>query len=90
MYFTGYLLSATNFNALDRKRTDNNFDLTALARHTASATQDIEFGLARKVRAPNLYRRSSAAGVGQGHTSAADASRRDCDIMSQSRRRSLA
>ncbi|HEX6735349.1 MAG TPA: TonB-dependent receptor, partial [Azonexus sp.] len=48
---------AANFNAADRSQTDHNVDVTALARWTASATQDIEFGLARKVRSPNLYER---------------------------------
>jgi iron complex outermembrane receptor protein len=45
------------FNALNRSKTDNNWDMTALAKYTASAMQDIEFGFARKVRSPNLYER---------------------------------
>lgn len=45
------------FNALNRNRTDNNVDLTALARYQYSDTLDIEMGLARKVRSPNLYER---------------------------------
>jgi iron complex outermembrane recepter protein len=48
---------ADAFNARDRKRTDNNWDFTALARHTIDATRDIEFGFARKVRSPSLYER---------------------------------
>ncbi|PKO43568.1 MAG: TonB-dependent receptor [Betaproteobacteria bacterium HGW-Betaproteobacteria-4] len=48
---------ATAFNALDRQRDDDNVDLTALARYTPSTTTDIEFGVARKVRSPNLYER---------------------------------
>jgi len=59
MYYAGYLLSATNFNALDRKRTDSNLDLTALARHTPDASRSVEFGYARKTRSPNLYERYS-------------------------------
>jgi iron complex outermembrane receptor protein len=59
MYYAGYLLSATNFNALDRKRTDNNLDLTALARHTPDSNRMFEFGYARKTRSPNLYERYS-------------------------------
>ncbi len=59
MYYQGYLKSATDFNALDRKRTDHNFDLTALARNTPDANRDYEFGFARKVRSPNLYERYS-------------------------------
>ncbi|MCL2523197.1 MAG: TonB-dependent receptor [Betaproteobacteria bacterium] len=48
---------AANFNNSDRSQTDHNIDLTALARWTLSPQQDIEFGLARKVRSPNLYER---------------------------------
>lgn len=48
---------ATAFNARNRAKTDNNWDLTALARYTPSTTQDIEFGFAHKVRSPNLYER---------------------------------
>jgi iron complex outermembrane receptor protein len=52
-----YLADATAFNAADRNRTDNNLDLTTLARYTASSTQTVEFGFARKTRSPNLYER---------------------------------
>ena len=48
---------AAAFNAQDRQRTDNNWNLTALARYTPSETADLEFGVARKVRSPNLYER---------------------------------
>ena len=48
---------AAAFNAADRQRTDNNWDLTALARYTPNVHGDIEFGFARKVRSPNLYQR---------------------------------
>ncbi len=48
---------AASFNNADRGRTDNNWDLTALARYTASANHDVELGVARKVRSPNLYER---------------------------------
>lgn len=48
---------AVAFNRADRSKTDNNWNLTALARYTPSATGDIEFGVARKVRSPNLYER---------------------------------
>jgi iron complex outermembrane receptor protein len=48
--------SAT-FNATDHKKTDNNWDVTALGRYAANANTDIEFGFARKVRSPNLYER---------------------------------
>jgi iron complex outermembrane receptor protein len=59
MYYTGYLLSATAFNALDRERTDNNLDLTAIVRHTPGETSTYELGFARKTRSPNLYERYS-------------------------------
>jgi iron complex outermembrane recepter protein len=48
---------ANAFNARNHERTDNNVDLTALARYTLNATGDVEFGFARKVRSPNLYER---------------------------------
>lgn len=60
----GYSTTAVNqttdanaFNARDRKRTDNNWDLTALARYTVNPNYDVEFGFARKTRSPNLYER---------------------------------
>ena len=48
---------SSNFNALDHHATDNNVDLTALAKYTANANYDIEFGFAHKVRSPNVYER---------------------------------
>ena len=48
---------AANFNNADRNKTDNNWDMTALARYTVDTMQDIEFGFARKLRSPNLYER---------------------------------
>nr|WP_154717453.1 TonB-dependent receptor [Sterolibacterium denitrificans] len=48
---------ASAFNNANRSKTDHNWDLAALARHTVDATQEIEFGYARKVRSPNLYER---------------------------------
>ena len=50
---------AANFNNANRDKTDNNWDLSALARYTANANNDIEFGFAHKVRSPNLYERYS-------------------------------
>lgn len=50
---------ADAFNARERKRNDNNWDFTALARYTRDATLDVEFGFARKVRSPSLYERYS-------------------------------
>ena len=51
------LRDSTAFNALDHQKTDNNLDLTALAHYTANESKDIEFGLAHKVRSPNVYER---------------------------------
>ncbi len=48
---------AANFNNADRSRTDNNWDMTALARYTPDVTRDIEFGFAHKTRSPNLHER---------------------------------
>jgi iron complex outermembrane receptor protein len=48
---------AVAFNNAERRKTDHNLDLTALARYTVDTTKEIEFGLARKVRSPNLYER---------------------------------
>jgi iron complex outermembrane recepter protein len=48
---------STAFNASNRKQTDHNWDLTALARYKHDPQLDIEFGVARKVRTPNLYER---------------------------------
>ena len=47
----------TNFNALNRARTDYNFDGTALARYDANANTTEEFGIAHKTRSPNVYER---------------------------------
>ena len=59
---------AVAFNNADRSKTDNNWNLTALARYTPAETHDVEFGFARKVRSPNLYERYtwSTAGMMAG------------------------
>lgn len=46
---------ANLFNATDHKRTFHDWDVSLIARYTPSATRDIEFGFARKTRAPSLY-----------------------------------
>lgn len=51
------IAEAAAFNQRDHRRTDDNIDLTALARYTFDANLDVEFGFARKVRSPNLYER---------------------------------
>ena len=50
-------LDAAAFNASPRRRTDVNWDLSALARYTPDPTQTYEGGYARKSRSPNLYQR---------------------------------
>jgi len=52
-----YTNDADPFNALDRRRTDNNLDLTALARYTPDTGKTFEAGYAMKTRSPNLYER---------------------------------
>ncbi|ATE59546.1 TonB-dependent receptor [Thauera sinica] len=44
-------------NGARRARSDDNLDVTLLARHTLDERRSIEFGLARKVRSPSLYER---------------------------------
>ena len=56
-YNSNYANEANAFNAKDRSRTDNNWDVTALARYMESASKTYEFGYARKTRSPNLYER---------------------------------
>ena len=48
---------AAAFNAQNRKQNDNNWDLTALARYALDTQTDLEVGVARKTRSPNLYER---------------------------------
>ncbi len=48
---------AASFNASNRKHTDHNWDLTALARYTVDESQRYEWGYARKSRSPNTYQR---------------------------------
>ncbi|WP_432239637.1 TonB-dependent receptor [Herbaspirillum robiniae] len=49
--------AASAFNARGHGKTDNNIDLTALARFEQDAGKSFEFGYARKTRSPNLYER---------------------------------
>lgn len=51
--------AATAFNSTDRRRKDDNVDLTLVARYAASQKTQIDFGYARKTRSPNLYERYS-------------------------------
>lgn len=57
MYETSSVGSRAAFNAMDRKRTDSNWDMTALGRYTPAQTSSYEFGFAHKTRSPNLYER---------------------------------
>lgn len=54
---TNYLADSTAFNAANHRHTDNNIDLTALARYTPDEGKSFEFGFAQKTRSPNLYER---------------------------------
>lgn len=56
-YSAMYAADAAAFNAQKHARNDTNFDATALARYDASTHAAVEFGYARKNRAPNLYER---------------------------------
>ena len=56
-YSPAYNTDATAFNALDHQRTDNNIDLTALARYIPDEQKTFEVGLAQKTRSPNLHER---------------------------------
>jgi iron complex outermembrane receptor protein len=49
--------AALAFNALDHRRTDNNVDVTLMARYTPDQTSSFEAGYAQKTRSPNLYER---------------------------------
>ncbi|MDP1523774.1 MAG: TonB-dependent receptor [Methylotenera sp.] len=57
MTMPGYKPAADAFNALNHKNTDNNIDITALARFTPDAGQTFEVGYAMKTRSPNVYER---------------------------------
>jgi len=52
-----YGTAANAFNAADRSDTDNNIDVTALARFTPDQSQTYEAGYAMKTRSPNVYER---------------------------------
>lgn len=55
-------VDAAYFNALEHKKIDNNFDLTAMGKYVYSKNSDIELGFSRKTRSPNMYERYSWAG----------------------------
>ncbi|PWB83500.1 MAG: TonB-dependent receptor [Methylocystaceae bacterium] len=51
------LFPVTRFNSADRGRTDQNWNVTAQAIYTPSATQTYSFGYSQKSRSPNLFER---------------------------------
>ncbi|OBS52771.1 TonB-dependent receptor [Methylosinus sp. 3S-1] len=55
--------AAARFNARDHRRTDVNFDMTAMVRYQPDEESSYELGYSRKTRSPNLYERY-AFGVG--------------------------
>lgn len=55
-------VDAAYFNALEHKKVDNNFDITAMGKYVYSKNSDIELGFSRKTRSPNMYERYSWAG----------------------------
>ncbi len=59
-----YSNDANAFNAGDHKKSDDNFDVTILAKFTPSKIETYEFGYAQKTRSPNLYERYSWSTAG--------------------------
>ena len=51
------LRDSAAFNAQNRDKRDHNWDVSAMTRYTPSSNMDVDFGIARKVRSPNLYER---------------------------------
>ncbi|MFA5123164.1 TonB-dependent receptor [Zavarzinia sp.] len=62
------IAAANAFNAMDRSRTDINFDATGLLSYDVGSDATYALGLARKTRSPSLYERYS---WGQGNMAAA-------------------
>jgi len=63
-YGCGMMCAADNtaaaaFNARDHHQRDKHLDVTALATYAAGSHAEVELGLARKSRSPNLYERYS-------------------------------
>lgn len=55
-------VDAAAFNAKNHFKQDNNIDATILSKYKTHPSFDIEFGMARKTRSPNLYERYAWAG----------------------------
>ena len=91
-----YLAESTAFNERSHQRTDNNLDVTALARFSPDSNQTYEAGFARKSRSPNLYERYSwstsgmsmrmvnMAGDGNGYVGSLDLDPETANIVSLS------
>ncbi len=56
-YNSKYVADATAFNAAEHEKSDQNIDITALARFTPDENMSVEFGYARKTRSASLYER---------------------------------
>jgi iron complex outermembrane receptor protein len=54
-YLTSSVGTLADFNNMDRARSFDNADLSALIRYTPNANIDTDLGLSRTARAPNLY-----------------------------------
>lgn len=54
---------AAAFNARSRKKRDHNYDFTLTSKLLMTKKSDLEIGLARKTRSPNLYERYAWAGA---------------------------
>ena len=57
MYNGAPLFPATTFNSRDHRRTDTNWDFSALLHYAPGAGQTYSIGVAQKTRSPNLYER---------------------------------
>jgi iron complex outermembrane receptor protein len=65
---------AAFFNSQSHKKNDHNYDATILSKIKMSPGKDLELGLARKTRSPNLYERYAWAGLVTDPTNIADLS----------------
>lgn len=54
---------AAAFNSRSHDKTDHNYDATALTKIKTSSMTDVEIGLGKKTRSPNLYERYAWAGT---------------------------
>lgn len=59
-----YMADAMAFNYSDRKKNDDNWDLSLQGQYILSKSQTYKIGVARKTRSPNLYERYSWSTAG--------------------------